>query len=81
MSSSAHIDNRKKGILILGEGPTQGLDDPTLTAETKYPINFTQPKKRLSVHYNESNSFVFVNATKIYQFKTKDSEKKIINCV
>ena len=26
MSSSAHIDNEKKDILILGVGPTQGLD-------------------------------------------------------
>ena len=30
----------------------------------------------LSLHYNESNSFLFVNATKIYQFKAKDSEIK-----
>ena len=41
MSSSAHIDNKNKDILILGEEPTQGLDDTTLTAETKDPINFT----------------------------------------
>ena len=26
------------------------------------------------MHYNESNSFFFINATKIYQFKVKDSE-------
>ena len=31
MSSSVHVDTGKD-ILILGEGPTQGLDDPTLTA-------------------------------------------------
>ena len=30
----------------------------------------------LSLHYNISNSFLFVNATKIYQFKAKDSEIK-----
>ena len=41
MSSSVHIDNKTKAILILGEGPTQGLDDTTLTAATKYSINFT----------------------------------------
>ena len=41
MSSSVHIDNKNKDILILGEGATQGLDDTTLTAEVKYPINFT----------------------------------------
>ena len=27
MSSSVHIRNKKKDILILCEGPTQGLDD------------------------------------------------------
>ena len=78
MSSSVHIDNKNKDILILGEGPTQRLDDATLTAESKYPINFTKPNKRfsLSLHYNLSNSFLFVNATKIYEFKAKDSEIK-----
>ena len=32
MSSSSHIDNKKKYILILGKGLTQGLEH-TLTAE------------------------------------------------
>ena len=32
MSSSTHIDNKKKDILILGVGPTQELEH-TLTAE------------------------------------------------
>ena len=35
MSSSIHVDNKKKDILILGEGPTQGLHGTTLTAEKK----------------------------------------------
>ena len=30
----------------------------------------------LSLHYNGSNSFLFVNSTKINQFKGKDSEIK-----
>ena len=78
MSSSVHIDNKGKYILILAEGPTQRLDDTTLTAEAKYPINFTQPWKWfvLNLHYNGSNSFLFVNAAKIYQFKAKDSAIK-----
>ena len=42
MSSSVHIDNKRKDISSIEEGPTQGLDDTTLTAEEKYPINFTQ---------------------------------------
>ena len=38
MSLSVHVDNKGKDILILGEGPTQGLNDTTLTTEAKYPI-------------------------------------------
>ena len=41
MSSSTKIDNRKKNILILGEGPTQGLEH-TLSVEKMYSINFTK---------------------------------------
>ena len=64
MSSSVHIDNKGNDILILGEGRTQGLDDATLTTEAIDPIIFTKPNKRfaLSLHYNGSNSFLFVNA-------------------
>ena len=56
MSSSLHIDNKGKDILILGEGPTQGLDDTTLTAEAKYSINFSRSQRiyvyEFSVDYN-----------------------------
>ena len=71
MILSVHIDNKAKHILILSEGPTQGLNDTILTAEVIYSISFTQPNKRfvLSLHYNRSNSFLFVNATKIDQIK------------
>ena len=47
MSSSLHIDNREKDILILAEGPTQGLDNTTLAAEAKYPINLHNQKEDL----------------------------------
>ena len=59
MSSSVHIDNKGKYILILGKCPTQGLDDTTLTAETQYSINFIRPNIKfcLSLYYNVSNSF------------------------
>ena len=40
ISSSVHTDNKGENILILGEGPTQRLDDTALTAKAKYPINF-----------------------------------------
>ena len=35
MSSSVHYDNKGNDIVILGEGPTLGLNDTTLTAEAK----------------------------------------------
>ena len=78
MSSSVHIDNKGKDILLLGKEPTQELDGTTFTSEVPYSINFKQSGKRfvLSLHYNGSNSFLFVNATKIYQFKAKDPEIK-----
>ena len=75
MSSSTKIDNRKKDILILGKGPTQGLEH-TLSAEKLYSINFTKKNTKfcLSLHYNGANSYLFVNGTEIYKFKGKDSE-------
>ena len=44
MSSSTKIDNRKKDILILGKGPTQGLEHTPRT-EKMYSINFTEHNK------------------------------------
>ena len=43
----------------------QGLDDTPLTAGL-YPMNLTEPNKIfvLSVHCNESHSYLFVSATK-----------------
>ena len=54
------------------------IREKILTAEVKYPINFTQSGKRfvLSLQYNGSNCFLFVNATKVYQLKAKNSEIK-----
>ena len=46
-SSSVHIDNRKKDISVLGKGPTQGLENATITTEAKYSINFSRSKRKL----------------------------------
>ena len=45
MSSSLHIDNKKKDILFFVKGATQGLEH-TLTAAKMYSINFTVTKKK-----------------------------------
>ena len=67
-----HIDNKSKNILVLCEGPTQGLDNTTITAED------SESGKRfvLRLHYNGGNSFMFVNAVNMCQFKVKDPEIK-----
>ena len=75
MRSCVYINNKGKDILILGTGSTQGLDDTTLTVGAQYSIKFSN-KFCLSLHYNGSNSFLFVNTTKLHQFKAKYSEIK-----
>ena len=52
MSSSMHVDNKNKYILVLGESPTQGLDGTTITAEAKYSINFTTPGERFLLSFH-----------------------------
>ena len=78
MISYVHIDNKKKDILILDKGPTQGLDDIALTAEAQNSIDFLRSNRKfsLSLHCNGSSSFLFVNDRIVYQFKAKDSETK-----
>ena len=52
------------------------LWNTTQAAEKRYLINFTVTKKKfcLSLHCNGANSYLLVNGTEIYIFKTKDSE-------
>ena len=51
MSLSGHIDNKRKDFVTLVEGWIQGSDDSTLIIETKYPINFTQSRKKVCIRY------------------------------
>ena len=73
MSSSVHLDNKGKDILILGKGPTRGLDETTLTAEAQYSISLSRSNRKfcLNLHYNGSNSFLFVNSTKNISIQSK----------
>ena len=52
---------------ILDKGPTQGLNDTKLTAETQYSIDSTIPRIKFfsSLHFHGSNNFLCANATKI----------------
>ena len=72
MSSSTKIDNSNKDILVLGKGTIQGLEH-TLSAEEMYSTNFTEIDKKLCLilHYNEVNSYLFVNGNEIRKIKAK----------
>ena len=76
MTSSTKIDNKKKYILILGKGPTQRLGEHSLTTEKMYSTNFTKnfTKFCFNLHYNEENTYLFVNGTEIHIFKAENSE-------
>ena len=78
MSSSIHIDNEKKNILILSWGITQGLGEHSLTTENMYLINFTVTKKKfcLSLHYNGANSYLFLNGLMV--LKLLNLQQKIL---
>ena len=73
MSSSAHVDSKKKDILIFGKGPSQELDDATLTAEKKYLIDFTESRKKLclSLQNNGVKSYLVVNGIGFINLKQK----------
>ena len=64
-------------ILIIGNGPADGLDDTTLTVEKEYSKNFTEKQKKFCfrLHWNGLNSYIFTNGVEIYKFKAKDSER------
>ena len=61
--------------MILGKDSTQGIDDTTLTAAAHYSSSSNEQGKRFCISLHDNVSYyLFVNATKIYQFKAKDSE-------
>ena len=53
-SSSSHTDNRKDNFLVLGKGPTQGINDSKGPVEKKKSINFSKANTKfcLILHYS-----------------------------
>ena len=74
-SLSSHTSNQKNNFLVLGAGPTQGINDSTGSVEKKFNINFTKANTKfcLSLHYNGEESYLYVNKTEICKFKAKDN--------
>ena len=77
-NSSSHTDNRKNNFLVLGEGPTYGINGSFGSSEKNFVINSSKANRKfcLSLHYNGDNSDLFVNGTKIFKF---ESDNKNVN--
>ena len=60
----------------MGKGFAQGINDTTLYAEKVYSQNLTQPNKKslLSLHYNDDNSYLFVNGKQELKSKCKTDQ-------
>ena len=70
-SLSSHVDNRKNNFLILGLGPTFGINRSFGSPEKKFSINFTTANTKfyLSLRYIANNSYLFVNGKKQLDLK------------
>ena len=75
-SSLLHSNNKANNIYVMGKGFVQGINDTILYAEKVYSQNFTQPNKKfvLSLHYNDGNSYLFVNGKQELKFKCKTDQ-------
>ena len=53
---------------MVGEGNTFGINRTFGAQEKKFDINTTNGKARayLNLHYNGDNSYLFINARKVY---------------
>ena len=71
MRFSVHVDNKKKDILILGEGPTQGLGGTTLTAEKMYSVNFILTGKNFAYITMEQIVIYLLMVQKLLNLKQK----------
>ena len=76
MSFSVHATNRANPIYLMSDGLTQGVNDTTLYAEKKYFRNFTEIGKNfvLSLHYDNDESYLFVNGRQELKFKAKTDQ-------
>ena len=75
-SSLTHVNNKANNIFVMGDGFVQGINDMTLYAEKIYSQNFTQPNKKfvLSLHYNDNDSYLFINGKRELKFKAKPGQ-------
>ena len=79
ISFSSLATNRLNNIYVLGKYFIEGTSTTghtTIYAEKLYKTNFTEQGKKfaLSLHYDNDDSYLFVNGVQELKFKTKNSE-------
>ena len=72
------LKTAKNNFLILGLGPTYGMNGSFDSPEKKFSINFTKANTKfwLSLHYNADNSNLFGNGKEIIKFKADNKNVK-----
>ena len=75
--SSSYVDNRKTNFLLLGLGPTFGINGSFGSPKKKFSINFTKASTKvwLNLYYDADNGYLFVNGKEIIKFK--DGNKNV----
>ena len=74
-SSSPHTNNWKNNCLLLGETPTQTINNSSAAAEKWFSIKCSKvnAKFHLILPYDGDESYLYINKTKIYKFKVKEN--------
>ena len=60
---SIHTDSRKNNFLVIGERPTDDINDNVGTAEKEIGINFARAD--LSLCYNSDESYLYMNKGRV----------------
>ena len=84
MSFSKHANNKANNIYVMGKDYIQKINDTKIYAEKMYYRNFTDPGKKfvLRLHYNDNNSYLYVNGNQELKIKAKtDHLVKEILCL
>ena len=78
----SHSDNRKNN-LILGEGPTFGINESFGWPEKKFGINFNKANIKfcLSLQYNADNSYLFINGKEMFKADNKNANFPTLFCL
>ena len=73
---SNYASNKGNNIYVMGKDYIQKINDTKIYAEKMYYRNFTDPGKKfvLSLHYNDNNSYLYVNSNQELKFKAKTNQ-------